>query len=114
MEETTTRPLLDTLIESRELQILKTVIPYMQESQQKNMAILIKFMELQKTAALFDAPDDDASQELHACAGESDTERLSKMLQAIRGFFSEKEAENIDMILNFLDMSTGYDMMFHS
>ena len=38
MEETTTRPLLDTLIESRELQILKTVIPYMQESQQKNMA----------------------------------------------------------------------------
>ena len=86
----------------------------MQESQQKNMAILIKFMELQKTAALFDTPDDDASQELHACAGESDTERLFKMLQAIRGFFTEKEAENIDMILNFLDMSTGYDMMFHS
>lgn len=113
MEDANTRPLLDTLIESRELQILKTMVPYLHESQQKTMAMVIKLMEFQKTAALFDSSQESYSEELHACSGESDMERMTKMLGALRGFCSEKELENIDMILNFMEMTANYDLFFN-
>ena len=45
--------LFDEQLQSKELQILKTSIPYLQEPQQKNLAIFAKILELQKTIHIF-------------------------------------------------------------
>ncbi len=110
--ETQERPLLDSLIESRELTILKTMVPYMHEDQQKKMAMIIKLIEFQKTAALFESGSADQMQELHACGAQSDTERYSQMLTAIRGYCTPKEQETIDTVLSFFEMSASYGAMF--
>ena len=110
--ETQERPLLDALIESRELTILKTMVPYMHEEQQKKMAMLIKLIELQKTASLFGNNASVPVQELHACSAQSDTERYSQMLAAIRGYCYPKEQELIDTLLGFFEMSASYGAMF--
>ena len=113
MTETVEKPLLDSLIESRQLQILKTVVPYMHENQQKKLSMLIKLIEFQKTASLFDENSSAFSKELHACAYVSDSERISGMLGAIRKYCTEKEQENIDMILSFYEMSASCDGLIH-
>ena len=46
--------LFDEQLQSKELQILKTSIPYLQEPQQKNLAIFAKILELQKTIHFFE------------------------------------------------------------
>ena len=47
MDEATPLTPFDTMTQTREIQMLKTVIPYMKSSQKKQFAILIKYMELQ-------------------------------------------------------------------
>ena len=49
MDEATPLTPFDTMTQTREIQMLKTVIPYMKSSQKKQFAILIKYMELQNT-----------------------------------------------------------------
>lgn len=105
MEETTNRPLLDSYVDSRELQMLKTVIPFMQQPQQKQLAMAIRFIEFIKTTELFEEKETIYAQELQACSGESDGERLSKMLMAVKSLCTEQEKERIDMLLNVIEMS---------
>lgn len=50
---------IDTLIQDRHLEMVKAAIPYLDNSRQKNMAMLVKFMELQRTMALFQNPEND-------------------------------------------------------
>ena len=44
---------IDTLIQDRHLEMIKAAIPYLDNSRQRNMAMLVKFMELQRTMSLF-------------------------------------------------------------
>ena len=53
MDEATPLTPFDTMTQTREIQMLKTVIPYMKSSQKKQFAILIKYMELQNTLHIF-------------------------------------------------------------
>ena len=45
------------LIQDRHLEMIKAAIPYLDNSRQKNMAMLVKFMEFQRTMALFQNPE---------------------------------------------------------
>ena len=112
MEDNIKRPLMDTLVDSKELQILKTVIPFMHESQQKKCAMAVRFIELMKTTALFEDGNQDFSQELKACSGESNQERMSKMLYAVKDLCSEQEKEQIDLLINFCEMSSSCNTMY--
>ena len=47
--ETSTFTPFDYMTQTRELQMLKTMLPYMKDTQKKQFAILIKYMELQNT-----------------------------------------------------------------
>ena len=40
----------DSQLQNHQLQIMKTMIPYLSAGQQRPFALLIKYMELQKTA----------------------------------------------------------------
>ena len=88
--------LFDEQLQSKELQILKTSIPYLQEPQQKNLAIFAKILELQKTIHFFE----NDSSSLNICSMENPEENVVNMLNDIRPYCNEKEAENLDSFIN--------------
>lgn len=98
----------DEKTQNKDLQILKTALPYMRGSRQKEILTLIKAIELKKSIDLIDS--DDTS--LSICSGENPMENTLQMLGDIRQFCNEQEQEHIDMILNLFSMFSTYETMF--
>ena len=46
----------DVETQSRNIQILKSIIPYMDGPRQRNFAMMVKFLELRNVASLFGSP----------------------------------------------------------
>ncbi len=98
----------DEKIQNKDLQILKTALPYLNGARQKEILMLIKSMELRKSMELIDS--NDAS--LSICSGENPMENTMNMLNDIRKFCSEREQEQIDLVMNVFSMFTTYETMF--
>ena len=92
----------DEKIQNKDLQILKTALPYMKGPRQKEILTLIKSMELRKSIELIDS--DDTS--LSICSTDNPMENTLNMLSDIRKFCSEREQEHIDMMLNLFHKNT--------
>ena len=98
----------DTMTQSREIQMLKTVIPYMKNSQKKQFAILIKYMELQNTIQIFSQEN----QALSMCSLPEEENNTVSMLNDLRKFCTPKESETIDMLINMFSMLETYEAIF--
>ena len=94
----------DALTQTREIQMLKTAIPYMKQSQKRQFAILIKYMELQRAVQIFSS--DNAS--IAACEVPEDQNNSLNMLNELRKYATLKELETIDMLTNLFSMLTLY------
>ncbi|MEY8390017.1 hypothetical protein D3Z36_14415 [Lachnospiraceae bacterium] len=100
---------IDTLIQDRHLQMLKAALPYLETSRQRTMAMMVKFMELQRTMALFEAPGNN----LRMCSeDETQEDAPLQMLNAIREYCTEKEQEMIDNMMTFVQMFSTYGTLF--
>ena len=98
----------DDMTRSRELQMMKTILPYLKEAQKKQFAILIKYMELQNTIQVFSQEE----KVLAMCSvGEKGNNTLA-LLNYLRQFCSEKEQESIDMLINMFSMMETYESIF--
>lgn len=106
--DTNHRPVLDQLIDSRELQMIKAIVPYLYEPQKRIISLGIKLIELQKTLQLFDQEAEMQATELHMCENETFSERMEQMLNAIMEFCTPQEQERLSNILNVLDMFSAY------
>lgn len=100
--------LFDTQIQCHNLQILKTMIPYLNSSTQKPFALLIKYLELKKTAEVFS----NNSLTIQDISGESMQEKTFRMLSDISEQCTDAEKEHIDMIMNMVQIISAYDVMF--
>ena len=101
-----TQPVLDTLIQNRPIQMLKAIVPYLYEPQQRMVSMMIRMIELQRTMQLFDAAPEMQAQELRICSNESPTERTHQILNVLREYCTPQERDQIDMILNILDLTS--------
>lgn len=99
----------DYMTQNRELQMLKTILPYMKESQKKQFAILIKYMELQNTIQVFSQED----KVLSMCSVDENSNRMLAMLNDLRQFCTEKEQETLDMLANMFSMLETYETIFN-
>ena len=99
-----TPPVLDTLIQNRPIQMLKAIVPYLYEPQQRMVSMMVRMIELQRTMQLFDAAPEMQAQELRICSNESPTERTHQILNVLREYCTPQERDQIDMILNLLDL----------
>ena len=86
----------DNMTQTRELQMLKTAIPYMKGDQKKQFAILIKYMELQNTIQVFNQED----KVMSMCSVSEDENS------------TDKELETLDMITNMISMMETYETIF--
>ena len=94
----------DTLTQSRELQMLKTAVPYMPQSQKRQFAILIKYMELQRAMQIF-AP---GTASLSACELPDEENNGLNMLTEMRKYATPHEQEMIDNVSNLISMMSLY------
>lgn len=94
----------DTLTQSREIQMLKTAVPYMKQSQKRQFAILIKYMELQRAMQIFTP----GTASLSACEIPAEENNSLNMLNEMRKYATPREQEMIDNFTNLFSMMTLY------
>ena len=98
----------DYMTQNRQLQMMKTILPYMKEAQKKQFAILIKYMELQNTIQIFSQED----KLLSMCSVDEESNNMVAMINDLRQFCSEKEQETLDMLINMFSMLETYETIF--
>ena len=104
--ETSTFTPFDYMTQTRELQMLKTMLPYMKDTQKKQFAILIKYMELQNTVQVFSQDD----KVMSMCSVDEGSNNM--VLNDLRAFCTSKEQETIDMLANTFSMLETYETIF--
>lgn len=95
----------DQITQTKEIQMLKTIVPYMKNEQKKQFAILIKYLELQNTARIFAKED----QFVSMCSLPEEENNTIAMLNELRKFCSPKETETLDTLTNLLSVLETYD-----
>lgn len=95
----------DNLIQTKELQILKSMLPYANPNAQMPLAILIQGLQFQSTLKKFQ----NNANLLSACSVNNETDRKTAMIQTLRRFCTPKERETIDTLLNIMCVMENYD-----
>lgn len=88
----------DGLIQTRELQMLKSLLPFASTSSQMPLALIIQSMEFRNTLQLFQ----NNANVLSSCSVHNEPDKRNAMLQTLRRFCTAKEKETIDNILNIM------------
>lgn len=95
----------DELVQTRELQMLKALLPFANIKSQMPLAILIQSMEFRNTVKMFQ----NNANALSACSINNEPDKRSAMLQTLRKFCTPRERETIDTIMNIMCVMENYD-----
>lgn len=106
--ENETLSLYDNRLQSKEINILKTILPYLNPTSQKNISMLISYMQLQKTMEYFENPENT----MQIVAMEKKDNAVD-ILNAIRVHCNHQEQQQIDHLLNALQMMSTYEILFN-
>ena len=79
----------DDLIQTRNTQILKSIVPFLDVPTQKPLAMLIQLMEWKNATAAFSRQENSMA----ACSLPAGTKRRDAMLSAVRKYCTPKEQE---------------------
>lgn len=90
---------LDYATASHHLQMLKAAIPYMELSQQRALALFIKWDELKRTMDFFDSNNEGM---MSVCSLDENHTSPADMLNAIKPYANQKEQEIIDFLSGIL------------
>ena len=107
MDEKTLCTPFDEITQTKELQMLKTIVPYLSKDKQRPLVMMISCMAmLNSMKVLSETPA------LSVAETETPSDRRIAMLNALKKYFSPSEQETIDNILNvfsILDNKEIYD-----
>ena len=107
MDEKTLFTPFDEITQTKELQMLKTIVPYLSKDKQRPLVMMISCMAMVNSMkVLSETPA------LSVAETETPSDRRIAMLNALKKYFSPSEQETIDNILNLfsiLDNKEIYD-----
>ena len=107
MDEKTLFTPCDEITQTKELQMLKTIVPYLSKDKQRPLVMMISCMAMVNSMkVLSETPA------LSVAETETPSDRRIAMLNALKKYFSPSEQETIDNILNvfsILDNKEIYD-----
>ena len=107
MDEKTLFTPFDEITQTKELQMLKTIVPYLSKDKQRPLVMMISCMAmLNSMKVLSETPA------LSVAETETPSDRRIAMLNALKKYFSPSEQETIDNIINvfsILDNKEIYD-----
>lgn len=107
MEEKNTSTAYDEMLNTRDVQILKSILPFLDFGARRQAAFLIQYLEFKQIRNVFSSRESS----LAACAVPDTTDKRSAMLSAIRQYCTPKEQETIDTILNLFCIMDNYDTL---
>lgn len=90
----------DELVHSKDIQILKSMLPFIDRQQQMPMAIMIQFIEFQNVIQIFK----DKNNMLFASNQNNEEDKQKAMLQALIKHFSTEEQETMNNMMNMISM----------
>lgn len=90
----------DKLISSRQLQMIKLLIPYTPPANQRTLAIYAKFLELEHTIDFFRHFNSD----IHSQAFDKKITSPADILDEIRPYLPEHERNTMDSIMNIFSV----------
>lgn len=90
----------DAFVHSKDIQILKSMLPFIDRKQQMPLAIMIQFIEFQNALRLFR----DKDKGLSANTIHNEEERQMAMLSALMKNFSAEEQETMNNMMNMITM----------
>ncbi|MBQ8639459.1 MAG: hypothetical protein IJ468_09840 [Lachnospiraceae bacterium] len=93
--------------EERTVDMLKAILPFMKPPMKDTMKTCIQLLEIRRTIERLNQEEE----ELMACSPPAEDASIYDMFQAIRGFCTPKEAETMDMLINFTQMAKFYKEM---
>lgn len=96
MEENATFTPYDEMIQTRDIQILKSIVPFLDYGMQRQTAMLIQLMQLRHIRSLFSSRENTLS----ICSVPDGTDRRTALLTTVRKYCTPKEQETIDTLLN--------------
>lgn len=99
----------DDLIQTRNTQILKSIVPFLDVPTQKPLAMLIQLMEWKNATAAFSRQENSMA----ACSLPAGTKRRDAMLSAVRKYGTPKEQEMVDTIQTLFCIMENQDL-FHN
>lgn len=100
----------DMETQSKNIQILKTIIPYMNGDNQKGIVFMVKYLELMHVMTMFNGE----SASLSMCSSDDPSENTMMLLNDLRKFCSQQEQDSIDMMLGAFQMLSTYDIFAHA
>ena len=100
MDEQTIFTAYDEAMQTKELQILKTILPYMSPAMQPQLSMLIQIIQIRN-----------GNFTLSASEVNNGSDKRTAMLTEIKKFCSPKEQETIDNILNIMCVMDNYELM---
>ena len=95
----------DSLVQTRDLQMMKSMLPFANAKLQYPLAILIQTLQFQNTLKMFQ----NNANLLSACSTNNETDQKTAMIQTLRKFCTPKERETIDTLLNIMCVMENYD-----
>ncbi|MDD6156520.1 MAG: hypothetical protein PUB52_05855 [Lachnospiraceae bacterium] len=99
----------DRKMQTKELQMIKTMLPFVEDSKKQQLHMLIMFLELQQFTRELSNSQNSLSAQEHRSPGEI---RMD-MCEALKPYCNERERETIDNLLNLFSVMESYDAMFH-
>ena len=94
----------DTLFSNNHIQILKVMLPYLDNPMQKFGAVYIKLLELQYTIKFCQKHSDD----LWSCTNQDSSANFSKLCNELSPFLNIEEKKQIEQIQNMLHAAKMY------
>lgn len=90
----------DELVHSKDIQILKSMLPFIDRQQQMPLAIMIQIIEFKNAIRLFHGKE----RGLTTNAIHNEEERQMAMIQALMKHFSAEEQESMNNMMNMINM----------
>ena len=107
-EEIRVQNFLDDKIETTEIRMLKSAIPFLQQEHQRNFAIFIKMMEMKKVLEYYN----NAEPRISSVETESDWRK--GMLTAMRPHLQAERQAMLDTMLRFMNLKEMLSIMSYA
>lgn len=107
MEKQYQPTLYDEAMQTRQLQMIKSIVPYLDVSKRQQAALIIQSLEWRNAMNVFSGN----SNALSACEVPDGTDRRTAILTAVREYCTPKEQETIDTLLNLFCIMENYESM---
>ena len=103
----------DALVHSKDVQMLKSLLPFVDTQQQMSLAIFIQFIEFKNTIHIFK----NNKNCLSASSITNEKDRQTAMMQALLKHIAPGEQETIDNMMNMINMMSmmeNYESMMEN